>query len=83
MPLLLIDLQGNTVKRILSEYDGFFIFDGVKPGQYRIVVEDNYLKRKNYDFDQTVEINASKIDEDTDGFEVGTLLITTLSLNQQ
>ncbi len=83
VPLLLIDLQGNTVKRILSEYDGFFIFDGVKPGQYRIVVETDYLKRKNYNFDQTIEINASKIDEDTQGFEVGTLLITSLSLNQQ
>ncbi|MFT4924919.1 MAG: hypothetical protein ACI8WB_001009 [Phenylobacterium sp.] len=75
VPLLLLDLQGRTVKRVLSEYDGFFIFDGVKPGQYRIVVESKYLQRKGFSFQQTVAVDASDINQDSDSIEVGSLLI--------
>lgn len=83
VPLLLLDRKGNTVKRILSEYDGFFIFDGVKPGEYRIVVEDKYLQRKGYRFDQAVEVNASTIDPDGDTLAVGRLLITDIEVSKQ
>ena len=83
VPLLLLDRLGNTVKRILTEYDGFFIFDAVKPGEYRIVVEDKYLKRKGYRFDQAIEVDASVIDQDSDTIEVGTLLIRDIEVNTQ
>lgn len=75
VPLLLIDQNGKQIQRILSEYDGFFIFTNVKPGQYRIEVEQGYLKRKGYSFNQSVPVDTDALDEEESLLEIGTLEI--------
>ncbi|MCW7753900.1 SPOR domain-containing protein [Desulfobotulus sp. H1] len=34
--VLLTDKKGTVVDRVLSEYDGFYLFERVKPGQYTV-----------------------------------------------
>ncbi len=46
VPLLLLDSNGNTVKQVHTEFDGFFIFDRILPGDYQLVVEASYLQRQ-------------------------------------
>ncbi|WP_028865531.1 hypothetical protein [Psychromonas aquimarina] len=79
VPLLLVNEKGEQKGRVLSEYDGFFVFEGVIPGKYRIVVEQNYLRRKGFVFDQPLEIDMQTNDE-LEGIEVGTLFISEIEL---
>ncbi|MCJ8271260.1 MAG: hypothetical protein MJK04_17905, partial [Psychrosphaera sp.] len=46
VPVLL--MQGDeVVLRVLTEYDGFYIFDAVRPGEYQVKVEQAYQDRKS------------------------------------
>jgi hypothetical protein len=40
-------MQGsNIVKQVTTEYDGYFLFDGVLPGDYQVSIGEDYLKDK-------------------------------------
>ncbi len=47
VPLLLIDQNGVVIKKLHSEYDGFFIFEKLLPGIYQFKIEEKYLHKHN------------------------------------
>ncbi|MCP4984716.1 MAG: hypothetical protein GY928_01245 [Colwellia sp.] len=42
----LVDIEGNIVKTTRSEYDGYYLFVDLLPGQYFVVIDDNYLAKR-------------------------------------
>ncbi|WP_102795098.1 carboxypeptidase-like regulatory domain-containing protein [Bowmanella denitrificans] len=46
MRLQLVNQEGDVVASSRSEYDGYYLFEGVKPGTYRIQVEQALLDRQ-------------------------------------
>lgn len=42
--LNLVDEKGKKVNEVLTEFDGFYVFEKVLPGTYMIEVEPNHLK---------------------------------------
>lgn len=42
--LELLDQQGRVVDRVASEYDGYYLFSFVPPGQYRVRVDANSVR---------------------------------------
>ena len=45
MPVYVEDLQGQVVSTVVSEFDGFFVFEGVFPGQYQLRLDESALER--------------------------------------
>ena len=41
--IFLLDEQGKRVATVTSEFDGYFLFEKVKPGKYFIVLDDKQL----------------------------------------
>ncbi|PCH94763.1 MAG: hypothetical protein COB83_10690 [Gammaproteobacteria bacterium] len=77
VPLLLIDEQKNTQVRVLSEYDVFFVIEGVPHGIYQLVVEPAYLARKGYKIENSPNINITK-DNELTTLDVGILYLNKL-----
>ena len=46
VPVLLMQ-DDKVVLRVLSEFDGYYIFDSVMPGKYQVTLEQDYLARKS------------------------------------
>ncbi len=46
--LELLDLDGNRVATTVSEFDGFYLFQNVLPGDYFVGVVENTLRGKHY-----------------------------------
>ena len=44
----IIDEKGNKIAEILSEYDGYFTYLGLKPGKYTVRVDEKQLKKLNF-----------------------------------
>jgi len=45
--LQLVDEKGKVVRETSSSYDGFYLFDFVRPGKYAVRVEPEQMKRLN------------------------------------
>jgi hypothetical protein len=43
----IIDEKGNKVAEVLSEYDGYFTYLGLKPGKYTVRIDPEQLKNLN------------------------------------
>ncbi|MGB0834953.1 MAG: hypothetical protein ACPGR2_10575 [Psychrobium sp.] len=43
--LQLLDMQNKVVQETDSEYDGFYLFNAVTPGKYRVVISPAYLTK--------------------------------------
>ncbi|MFW8590196.1 hypothetical protein ACOI22_05310 [Glaciecola sp. 2405UD65-10] len=41
----LVDSKGRIAKQTLSEFDGFYIFDGVIPGNYKVEIDTSSLNK--------------------------------------
>lgn len=44
VPVQLLDVKGNVVKELKSEYDGFYLFMKVPPGDYRVRLAPGFEK---------------------------------------
>jgi len=44
----IIDEKGAKIAEVLSEYDGYFTYLGLKPGKYTVRVDENQLKKLNF-----------------------------------
>jgi hypothetical protein len=42
--VLLLDGVGKEAARTVSEYDGFYLFEGVRPGTYTVRLDDGQLE---------------------------------------
>jgi len=42
----LIDIEGNIVKTTQSEYDGYYLFVELLPGQYFVAIDEAYLAKR-------------------------------------
>jgi hypothetical protein len=47
VPLELIDSLGNVALETDTEFDGFYLFSSIKPGDYQLHVKQSYLTAKN------------------------------------
>jgi len=47
IPLQILNDQGEIVLETESEYDGFYLFAAVTPGEYSVVINPHYLKNKD------------------------------------
>ncbi len=45
--LNLINAKGETVASARTEYDGFYVFTNVLPGEYRLAVDPGYIDRRS------------------------------------
>jgi len=48
VPLTLTNVQTREVNSVSSTFDGFYLFNSVKPGRYLVSIDPIYLKRFNY-----------------------------------
>lgn len=62
VPIELLNETGEVVLSEESEYDGFYLLSGVKPGSYTLRVKQSYLKRK-----QLTQHSTHKISIQGDG----------------
>ncbi|WP_143131022.1 carboxypeptidase-like regulatory domain-containing protein [Roseospirillum parvum] len=60
--LELVDAEGRVVATTRSEYDGFFLFDLVPPGTYRLRVEPDQLDRLGLSMDPLPEMDLAASD---------------------
>jgi len=75
VPVLLLDKEGKVVNQTSTEYDGFFLFEQVLPGQYSVVIDPGYLGKKEF------IVSASPIfDTDPEG---GVIYIDTFNLRDE
>jgi len=42
----LVDIEGNIVKTTQSEYDGYYLFVDLLPGQYFVAIDEKYLAKR-------------------------------------
>lgn len=42
----LVDIEGNIVKTTQSEYDGYYLFIDLLPGQYFVAIDEEYLAKR-------------------------------------
>jgi hypothetical protein len=50
--------NGEVVKQILSEYDGYFLFEDIIPGKYQVEVDQKYLDKKALHLQNNETINV-------------------------
>lgn len=55
----LIDIKGNIVKTTESEYDGYYLFVDLLPGQYFVVIDENYLNKRKLRDIENIPINLT------------------------
>lgn len=46
-PIHLSDRHGDIIKTVESEFDGYYLFMDILPGEYQITIDDDYLTAKN------------------------------------
>lgn len=47
VPIELFNLEGQLVAKQYTDSDGYFVFEKIRPGQYRLLVSEDYLKTKS------------------------------------
>ena len=47
--LTLLDEDGNLIVKTHSEYDGIFLFEGILPGKYQLIIAPDYLSKHHLD----------------------------------
>jgi len=52
VPLQLLDNDNNIIQETDSEFDGFYLFIGIKPGDYLVKVNPSYLERNKLTMDK-------------------------------
>lgn len=52
IPLQLLDDEKNIVQETDSEFDGFYLFIGIKPGDYLVRVSPSYLEKNKLTMDK-------------------------------
>lgn len=52
IPLQLLDADNNIILETDSEYDGFYLFIGIKPGNYSVTVSRAYLEKNELEMDK-------------------------------
>ena len=55
VPVQLVDNKGNVIKEVRSEYDGFYLFEGLSPNNYFVRIDPENAEKRN--------ITTSKSDE--------------------
>ena len=56
----LIDISDNSViKEVRSEFDGFYIFEKILPGKYKICVRDKDLQRLNLSQEKAITLDIA------------------------
>lgn len=69
--LELIDVDKNTVvQKVRSEYDGYYIFEKVLPGKYRIRVRDLDLKRLNVRQEEAMALDIANRSDTYSGRDI-------------
>ncbi len=58
LSLVLVDDTGAIVGKTRSEADGFFLFERMKPGHYRIEIEPAQAQRLNIALESSMELNV-------------------------
>ncbi len=77
VPLYLVK-QGQIIKEIKTEYDGYFLFDKVLPGEYQVVIASHWLEQKALVVDSGVDLTLSL----TSGADA-MVVMDTIVLNEQ
>lgn len=57
--LYLINEKGETVASTKSEYDGFYLFEKILPGNYKLLVDSKDLQRQSAALDITKTLNVT------------------------
>ena len=61
MSVELIDISDNSViKEVRSEFDGFYIFEKILPGKYKIRVRDKDLQRLNLSQEKEISLDITR-----------------------
>ena len=59
--LNLIDKNDKVVATTRSEFDGYYLFTRVKPGNYRLQIDENYVERRD------LKVSEKKLDFSSNG----------------
>ena len=57
--LNLVDEAGEIVASTKSEFDGFYLFEKVIPGDYRLFIDERTLRQRNAIQEVTKEVNVT------------------------
>lgn len=69
MIVQLLDDNGDLVLQTYSEFDGFYLFTGVAPGHYYIVISEEQLESKDYIADYH-DITIGQKSESFNGYDI-------------
>lgn len=58
LPLLISDANGDTVASTVSEFDGFFIIEGLNSGEYQLSIPEQALEKLNVQHFQPIFFTA-------------------------
>jgi hypothetical protein len=60
LTIYLLDEKSKRVAEVTSEFDGYFMFEKIKPGKYFLVVSDEQLKPLDLKQESIPEVNITK-----------------------
>ncbi|MEE4153280.1 MAG: carboxypeptidase-like regulatory domain-containing protein [Erythrobacter sp.] len=76
--LQLVDQRGNEVARTISEFDGFFLFERIPYGRYRLVVEPGVARKLSINPDLIGKGAAIEINRGQDVVRLGPIKLEDL-----
>ncbi len=60
--LVLVNAKGETIKRTISEFDGYYNFQGVMPGKFSVELEPAYAKKKKLALEEPLHVEVTHAD---------------------
>ena len=68
--LELIDTKGNIIAKTKSQFDGFYIFEKIIPGEYFIQVAEQNLKKLDIKKQEKTYVNVKNTDDIVGGMDI-------------
>ena len=62
VPIEVINTEGEIVKEILSEYDGYYLASSLPPGDYTLRIQQSYLAQNEWLTPQALQVNHNDQD---------------------
>lgn len=58
-PIHLLDMQDNIIQTVTSEFDGYYLFMDVLPGEYQVVIDRDFIEQRNIQSSSTIRLAVS------------------------
>ncbi len=58
-PIHLLDMQDNIIQTVTSEFDGYYLFMDVLPGEYQVLIDSDFIEQRNIQSSSKIRLAIS------------------------